>query len=580
MKFLVADTCYPDFLRSFHAAMPAGRYVETRDALLARSFGTADFYSINLRALGHEAQEVVCNDAVLQRRWAKEQGTRVRARAGTKAELLEIFEAQVDAIRPDVLYVQDVPWVDAALLRRIRPRVRTILGQMNYPLPLGLDVGPYDLVFSGVKQFVDMCRRRDVRAELLRIAFEPDVLRRMGPVERRWDAVFVGGFAGPQHAPGASLLADVAKRVPVEFWGYGADALPLDSPIRARFHGEAWGLDMYRVLAGARIAINRHGPVAGRGAANMRLYEATGVGTCLVTDAKDDLAELFTPEREVLTYRSAEECAERVTWLLSHEAERAAIAAAGQARTKASHTYRHRMEEVVFHVHALVAGARSTDKPRGLAPAAPATPDSTVRRVAGRVLARLRGPDRWTSTSVKPDSVGGNGAADASLVAAYQGLPEPELRAIADAIEKTGPGGSIVELGMPPGGSEEALSVVLGRSLKYECVELGAASAALGDHSADIVILKSLESDDRDARAVAEAARLARTLVLIPVASGAPRWIFRGSDVRRVHDPAVLAAAIAAHGLSIDATIALDRLDTDAGPLETVLHVCRPAPPA
>ena len=79
----------------------------------------------------------------------------------------------------------------------------------------------------------------------------------------------------------------------------------------------------------------------------MRLYEATGVGTMLLTDEKDNLGELFAPGRELVTYRDENELVERVNHYLQHDRERREIAAAGQARTLREHTYRHRMKELL-----------------------------------------------------------------------------------------------------------------------------------------------------------------------------------------------------------------------------------------
>jgi spore maturation protein CgeB len=101
------------------------------------------------------------------------------------------------------------------------------------------------------------------------------------------------------------------------------------------------------------VTLNCHGAIDVCGHAstsianNLRLYEATGVGTCLVTDWKENLPELFEPGQEVVAYRSIEECIEKVRHLLSHESERARIAAAGQARTLREHTYQRRMEELL-----------------------------------------------------------------------------------------------------------------------------------------------------------------------------------------------------------------------------------------
>ena len=104
---------------------------------------------------------------------------------------------------------------------------------------------------------------------------------------------------------------------------------------------------MYEVLYNASIALNNHISVAREYANNMRLYEATGVGTLLVTDAKDNLASLFEPGKEVVAYHSPEEAIEIIDYYLGHKEERNAIAKAGQERTLREHTYRHRMQELI-----------------------------------------------------------------------------------------------------------------------------------------------------------------------------------------------------------------------------------------
>ena len=74
----------------------------------------------------------------------------------------------------------------------------------------------------------------------------------------------------------------------------------------------------------------------------MQLYEATGVGTCLLTDAKPDLHEAFELDVEVVTYASPEECVEKARWLADNPAARRALATAGQKRTLRDHTFAHR----------------------------------------------------------------------------------------------------------------------------------------------------------------------------------------------------------------------------------------------
>jgi spore maturation protein CgeB len=75
----------------------------------------------------------------------------------------------------------------------------------------------------------------------------------------------------------------------------------------------------------------------------MRLFEATGMGACLLTDWKPNLTELFEPDVEVAVYRTPAECVDKAHYLLEHDAERRAIAAAGQRRTLRDHTYERRI---------------------------------------------------------------------------------------------------------------------------------------------------------------------------------------------------------------------------------------------
>ncbi|NIR14974.1 MAG: glycosyltransferase family 1 protein, partial [Desulfobacterales bacterium] len=102
-------------------------------------------------------------------------------------------------------------------------------------------------------------------------------------------------------------------------------------------------MENYEISARSKIALNSHIDCFENYAGNMRLYEVTGMGACLLTDWKINLPELFEPEVEVVTYRSVEECREKVSYLLENDTERRAIAAAGQKRTLRDHTYRQRV---------------------------------------------------------------------------------------------------------------------------------------------------------------------------------------------------------------------------------------------
>jgi spore maturation protein CgeB len=99
-------------------------------------------------------------------------------------------------------------------------------------------------------------------------------------------------------------------------------------------------------LRRSQFTLNKHIDVSEGYANNMRLFEATGMGACLVTDWKENLAELFEPGKEVVAYRSTEECLDLLRHFSAHQVERMAIAAAGHARCLAEHCYERRMNQL------------------------------------------------------------------------------------------------------------------------------------------------------------------------------------------------------------------------------------------
>jgi spore maturation protein CgeB len=351
MRFLILDTCYPAFLRAHYGRAPdlQGRPYEGQwRALMDTFFGTADAYSHALAELGHEAHEVVANCAPLQLAWARENG--LRAPGPFRANRERIVLAQARERRPDVVYVQNLHAFSRRLLDRLRRDGATIVGQIASEPPAARKLRAFDLVLTSFPHYVERFRALGVPSEYLRIGFDPRVLQRLnadGAEREQHDAVFVGALNRTQHRSGNALLEHAAERTPIDFWGYGGASWPAASAIRRRYHGEAWGIEMFRVLYEARLALNRHIGVAERFANNMRLYEATGVGTLLVTDEKENLAELFEPGREIVTYAGADDLVERVGHYLEHDEERRAIARAGQERTLRDHTYLRRMQELL-----------------------------------------------------------------------------------------------------------------------------------------------------------------------------------------------------------------------------------------
>ena len=362
MKILVVDTYYPNFLRDFYSKNKKFKnYNDNLNALLSECFGTSDYYSYNLKKLGHEAQDLIVNDEKLQRLWAKENNFHLQnSKLLSKIQALpyvgkyfggltwiqEIAIAQIKTHKPDIVYLQDLSILLPDTLKLAKKYCKLLVGQIACPLPPKENLLQFDLILTSFPHFVKKFREMGIKSEYFKIGFETRLLKTIKKQKRIYPCVFIGSFS-PHHIKGTRLLEKLYRHVPLHVWGQGMEYLPLNSPLRKNYHSKAWGKDMYKILAKSKIVINRHISVAGNNANNMRLYESTGMGAMLITDKKKNLKDLFVPNKEVVEYVSDEDLVKKVKYYTSHDKERQKIALSGQKRTIRVHSYQKRMQELI-----------------------------------------------------------------------------------------------------------------------------------------------------------------------------------------------------------------------------------------
>lgn len=398
MRLLTITGKHPQQIARIYQRHPELRnqsYASQHEALVADSFAGAEIWSAGLVELGYETERVYANAEAAQTQWAVENGL-----GYDNGWMRQISAAQVKAYRPDILFVT-LNAVDACFLRQLKEEnnsLRLVIGWCGIPFAEHVEtLHECDTVLSNVPELVADLRAHGLRAHHLNHAFDPRVLDYLDLArEPRLDFSFIGsinvrpGFHVERHA----LLRQLVRRTDVQIWSgvtrptrrqfwrlrakqvafdiariaerLGASSVleslpklhqatnwterpdngdPIDSQVANRAQPPVFGLDMFEKLRDSRVVLNTHID-ASKSASNMRLYETTGVATCLLTDWKDNLPELFEPDTEVVTYRSVEECVERIDYLLTHESQRRAIAAAGQKRTLARHTIYRRAEQL------------------------------------------------------------------------------------------------------------------------------------------------------------------------------------------------------------------------------------------
>jgi hypothetical protein len=79
---------------------------------------------------------------------------------------------------------------------------------------------------------------------------------------------------------------------------------------------------------------------------HLREFEAPMSGALYITGYMDELAEMFEPDKEVLTYRNQHELLDKVCYYLAHPAQAEQVRQAGRARALRDHTYERRFKKL------------------------------------------------------------------------------------------------------------------------------------------------------------------------------------------------------------------------------------------
>jgi hypothetical protein len=372
LRFLRLTTVYPTFAAQFLAQqtdLAALTHVELQARFVAARYAECDYYARHLRRLGYEAENHFVSIEPLQRKWAQER----RLPFEPADWLCETAVAQVREFRPQVLFLDDLYVMDRAFRDRLRAAAGPATRVIGWRAATTDDFTQFcdlDLMLTSIPSFARRFQQAGIDAEVVPHGFESDVLGDTPFAAERTVEFSFAGCIGPFHLERSRLIETLLARTPLQVWGDTGQAgwkdrltrrlqrwgvrrsfnsrlrtLAADYP--ARVHAQVFGRSYYELLARSKVVLNTHISCSAQDASNMRLFEATGMGACLLTDRQPNLAEFFEPETEVATYGSVEECIEKVKHLLSHEQERQAIAAAGQRRTLRDHTYARRVERLV-----------------------------------------------------------------------------------------------------------------------------------------------------------------------------------------------------------------------------------------
>lgn len=355
IRLLKVSDYYEGFLRNHHRTQ-ASSYADAWRKLMDDRFGWFDVWKTTLEATGKfSVLEVVSNDARTQNEWWRE-----NVSANLPAQREEILQEQIRRFQPDVIFAHNLAvsgprdWAEWGQVCRRRPLV---FGYDGVALRKSTGYRGLAFLLTPLHRCCEALRSSGLEAHLFRPCF-PSVCGDMESGQKEVGTVFVGAVGtGPGgHGPRLRFLHQLCQQTALELHVSGLEsgqasfrkqALRLlrgrwaefaaIQTLSAQNRGPRYGRDMYALLGKSRASLNFHVAAAGQEGVNMRIYESTGMGACLLTEERPNLRAYFESGREILTYRDSREALEKIRWIEAHPEEARKIGQAGQARTRKDH---------------------------------------------------------------------------------------------------------------------------------------------------------------------------------------------------------------------------------------------------
>jgi len=344
--FLLADY-YNQYLKYFYAENDLSNlnYEDHLRELLADYFGSFGSYYNYFKKIGHDVRLVIGNDYRMQTKWLRERNINITA---CKKNKKQIVLMQIEDFQPDVFFIGSMFDYYGEFLKAVSDITRNIFAWISCPYKTDLDFSNIRCIISSHSGFVDDFRKKGMNAELLKVAFDSDIVYHLENRKTK-EVSFIGGLSKKTHKNRVCALEYLAGHgLNLELYGYGLQKAIwpfVKSPLQQYYRSEVWGLKMYRLLNESKISLNFHVDVAGNIAGNMRMFEATGCNSLLITEDYNFVDRLFKPGEEIITFRNHDDLLDKIGYYLAHDKEREEISNKGHQACIGRHGYDIRIKE-------------------------------------------------------------------------------------------------------------------------------------------------------------------------------------------------------------------------------------------
>ena len=364
---------------------------------LASSF---EFWSREFINYGWDSNLVFPGIEQFQKAWLKEFRPGFIPNKNLKEEsLLE----QIIFYKPTLLFILDLDLITPSFISKVRDtskHTQLIATWYGAPIPNEKNLKCCDLVFTNSKDLRWKLKNIGVNAHFIFHAFESSILNNLNNNQesRKLDFAFIGTINRDKftHLERSKTIELLAQETNLKIWSeldipklydkvrllYIAKRFDLcqffqnlhlfrwllfvppfkrwsDLSVRPnlneyfsnilyqRLNTPVFGDEMLMLLNQCKLVFNGHSTHTGVNSVNMRLFEASGMGTCQLVDARSIISEYFEPGKEIVTYSSRSEALSKSKELINNPSLCAKIGKSAQAKTLKNFTTQHQVCKII-----------------------------------------------------------------------------------------------------------------------------------------------------------------------------------------------------------------------------------------
>jgi spore maturation protein CgeB len=394
MRIALLTVIYKNTIRSVYNSKPELKtlsYLEQKKVVDREISVWASGWENALIKKGFEFLSIPINVKPMQLKWAKENYF-------NSLDIHEIAYRQIEEFKPDILWYD---YFDIPLIRKIKSNVNSIKLVLGWTGSFIVDfeiLKEVDLILSCAPETVGYLNQNGLEAKHLNHAFNPLLLKNVEEKKIDYKFTFIGQVIRGKdylHRRREKLLKLLGKELNLTIfsptYNFGLKEifisffkkaiyvllfpftgikwlrkeieeneylkeivksrnkllLPYDFALKKKMRPAVYEAEMYDIIFKSLVVLNIHADSSPEYASNMRLFETTGIGTCLLTDWRKNISDLFIDDKEIITYKSDSDCIEKAKWLLTNPEKCLEIGRAGQIKTLSHHTYDNRVEDLL-----------------------------------------------------------------------------------------------------------------------------------------------------------------------------------------------------------------------------------------